>query len=317
MKILIVGGAGYIGGLLTDYLNYKGHKVKVFDKLIYEERFLKPVEFIYGDIRDTDSVLKAAQDCDVVVWLAALVGDPACSVDNQLTEELNYKAPMAFLRKKPKNLYMIQASTCSVYGAQEGLLNELSEVRPLSTYASTKLRTEAPILDEGGCVFRLGTVFGMGDTHSRMRMDLVVNVLTMKAVKYGEITVNGGEQWRPIIAVKDIANYVVEMVERKPNDLFVLSKENVSIKNLGTQVASIIPNTKINYIEMSFQDARNYRVDNSKALNYFHYKPNITVEMEVNIMKDIISENRLKNPEEDIYNNGLVIKKLYGNSINT
>ena len=82
-------------------------------------------------------------------------------------------------------------STCSVYGAQDGILNEDSDTSPLSSYATTKLNAEKYILDNGGTVFRLGTVFGVGDSYSRIRMDLVVNVLTMKAVKYGKINING------------------------------------------------------------------------------------------------------------------------------
>ncbi len=108
------------------------------------------------------------------------------------------------------NKHLVFMSTCSVYGAQEGLLNEESKTNPLSSYAATKLKSEEHILAKGGTIFRLGTVFGLGDTYSRLRMDLVVNVLTMKAIKDGEITINGGEQWRPIIAVKDIAEYVTE-----------------------------------------------------------------------------------------------------------
>jgi len=137
---------------------------------------------------------------------------------------------------------------------------------------------------------------------------LVVNVLTMKAIKDGEITINGGEQWRPIIAVKDIAEYVVEACKEKYQGIFILSKENVIIKELGERIVKLIPDTKINYTEISFQDARNYKVDNSKSLKTFKYKAKVTVEDEVLEMLKIFKENRVKNPEDKVYHNGAYLK---------
>lgn len=307
-KVLVVGGSGYIGGLTCDYLIRDGFDVTVFDNLLYENRFLKEINFINGDIRDTEKIYKVSKDFDVIVLMAALVGDPACSVDQTLTEEINFKSIKNFCDVVLPNKHLIFMSTCSVYGAQEGLLNEESKTNPLSSYASTKLSSEKYILEKGGTVFRLGTVFGLGDTYSRLRMDLVVNVLTMKAVKENEITINGGEQWRPIIAVKDIAEYVTEACKEKYSGIFILAKENVIIKELGERVSKIIPNTKINYTEISFQDARNYRVDNTKSLKTFKYKPQVTVEDEVKRMLEIFKENRVQNPEDKVYHNGAFLK---------
>jgi nucleoside-diphosphate-sugar epimerase len=236
--------------------------------------------------------------------MAALVGDPACSVDPLLTESINYKAIKDFCEVVSPSKHIVFMSTCSVYGAQDGLLNEESGTNPLSSYASTKLMAEKYVLEKNGTVFRLGTVFGLGDTYSRIRMDLVVNVLTMKAVKNGEITINGGEQWRPIIAVKDIAGYVTEACEKKYAGIYVLAKENVIIRELGEKIANLVPNTKINYTEISFQDARNYRVDNAKSLSTFEYKPSVTVEDEVARMITLFEDNRIQNPEDRVYNNG-------------
>lgn len=307
-KILLVGGAGYIGGLTCDYLRDAGMEVTVYDNLLYEKRFLKDIPFIYGDIRDTEKLYQTSKNFDVIVLMAALVGDPACSVDHKLTEDINYKAIKDFCEVVSPNKHLIFMSTCSVYGAQDGILDETSATNPLSSYASTKLKAEEHVLAKGGTIFRLGTVFGLGDTYSRLRMDLVVNVITMKAVKDGEISINGGDQWRPIIAVKDIAGYVTEACLEEYEGIFVLSKENVIIRELGERVASMIPNTKINYTEISFQDARNYKVSNEKSLNTFKYKPNVTVEEEVNRMVKMFKENRVENPEDKIYHNGAFLK---------
>lgn len=307
-KVLVCGGAGYIGGLTCDFLIRDGFDVTVYDNLLYENRFLKDIPFIYGDIRDTEKLYETSKDFDVIVLMSALVGDPACSIDQSLTEEINYKAIKNFCDVVLPNKHLVFMSTCSVYGAQEGLLNEESQTNPLSSYASTKLASEKYILQKGGTVFRLGTVFGLGDTYSRLRMDLVVNVLTMRAVKENEITINGGEQWRPIIAVKDIAEYVTEACIEKYSGVFVLAKENVIIKELGERVAKLIPNTKINYTEISFQDARNYRVDNTKSLNTFKYQPQITVEDEVMRMVKMFKEQRVQNPEDNVYHNGAFLR---------
>jgi nucleoside-diphosphate-sugar epimerase len=307
-KVLVCGGAGYIGGLTCDCLIRDGFDVTVYDNLLYENRFLKEIPFIYGDIRDTEKLYNVSKDFDVVVLMAALVGDPACSVDPSLTEEINFKSIKNFCDGVLPNKHLIFMSTCSVYGAQEGLLNEESETNPLSSYASTKLAAEKYILEKGGTVFRLGTVFGLGDTYSRLRMDLVVNVLTMKSVKDNEITINGGEQWRPIISVRDIAEYITEACKEKYRGIFVLSKENVIIKELGEKVAKLVPGTKINYTEISFQDARNYRVDNAKSLKTFKYKPQVTVEDEVKRMLKMFKENRVQNPEDKVYHNGAFLK---------
>ena len=309
-KILVVGGSGYIGGLTTDTLIRNGHDVTVYDNLLYENRYLKDIKFINGDIRDTLKLARVSEDFDVVVLMAALVGDPACSVDQELTEEINYEAIKNACKSIPIDKHIVFMSTCSVYGAQDGILDESSETNPLSSYASTKLKSEKYVLKRGGTIFRLGTVFGLGDTYSRLRMDLVVNVLTMRALKYGKITINGGEQWRPIIAVIDIAEYITEACEQEYDGIYVLSKENVVIKELGERVAKLIPGTEINYTEISFQDARNYRVDNAKSLNTFTYQPQITVEHEVVRMVRMFEESRIKDPEDLVYHNGGYLTEL-------
>lgn len=307
-KVLVVGGAGYIGGLTCDYLVGNNFSVTVYDNLLYENRFLKEIPFVYGDIRDTEKLYEVSKDFDVIVLMAALVGDPACSVDPLLTEEINHKAIEDFCNIVLPGKHLIFMSTCSVYGAQDGLLNEESPTNPLSSYASTKLKSEKHILKKGGTIFRLGTVFGLGDTYSRIRMDLVVNVLTMKAVKSGSITINGGEQWRPIIAVEDIAAYVTEACFKKQKGIFNLSKENVIIRELGERVSALIPGTEVKYTDISFQDARNYRVDNSKSLKAFKYRPAISVEDEVKKMVKLFKENRIENPEDKLYHNGAYLK---------
>jgi nucleoside-diphosphate-sugar epimerase len=135
MKVLVVGGAGYVGGAVTDILGETGHKFRVYDALLYEESYRKPVDFVYGDIRDTKNLSPHLKWADAVVWLAALVGDGACALHPDVTLEIN-QSSVEWLTKNFKGR-IIFLSTCSVYGAQDGTLNEESAVKPLSVYAST------------------------------------------------------------------------------------------------------------------------------------------------------------------------------------
>jgi nucleoside-diphosphate-sugar epimerase len=305
-NILVVGGAGYIGGVLTDILMAKRYTVTVFDRLLYEDRFLKNVPFIFGDIRDTDQLVAIHAKYDTIIWLAALVGDGACAQDPELTYEVNYHALKRFLDKT--NRKIIYPSTCSVYGAQEGILTEQSPTNPLSVYADTKLLGEKLVLQKGGLAFRLGTLFGVGDNYSRLRLDLVVNVLTYKALADKKITVFGGEQWRPVLAVSDVAEYFAEAVTRDYNDVFNLSKSNIRVKDLAGIYKNIIPDLAVEIVDSKFEDLRNYQVSTEKSDKNFIFKPKVSIESEVHRMMDLLRERRIKNPLDPIYYNTHFVK---------
>ena len=196
LKILIAGGAGYLGGYLTDLLIKNGCEVTVYDNLLYEDRYLKPANFIYGDVRDSKKLLSIINGFDAVVWLAAIVGDGACAVEPYYTRAINVDS-VKWLAENYKGK-IIFTSTCSVYGFNNNLIDETSELIPLSLYAETKVAAEKLIINQhkNYLIFRLGTLFGVGDDHSRLRFDLVVNSLTMKAARGEVLKVFGGGQWR-------------------------------------------------------------------------------------------------------------------------
>ena len=312
MNILVVGGAGYIGGYATDQLmKLPEANVAVYDNLLYEERFLKPVKFYHGDIRDTKKLANIANNYDVVILAAALVGDPACSVDPNLTEDINYTAIKNICSQLDPKVHVIFMSTCSVYGAQDGILDENSGTNPLSSYAATKLRAEKYVTDRGGTIFRLGTVYGLGDSFSRIRLDLVVNILTLKAVTEKKITLNGGDQWRPLISVRDIAGYLKEACITRMNGTYILCSENITIRNLGLHVAGILQNnTEITYEDISFQDARNYRVSADNSNKVFKFRCEHTLLSEVTRMANVFKDGRIKNPNCITYNNGKFLSDL-------
>ncbi len=307
-KVLIVGGAGYIGGYATDYLIEKGYDVCVYDNLVYETRYLKDVKFIYGDIRDTDDVIVAARDYDIVILMAALVGDPACAVDVNLTDEINHVAIKNICNRLDKTKHVIFLSTCSVYGAQLDILDEDSPTNPLSAYASTKLQSEKYVTERNGTIFRLGTVYGLGDRFSRIRLDLVVNVLAMKAVYDKKINIFGGEQWRPLICVKDIAGYIEESINRNIRGTYILSDGNYTMKALGELMKDIFPDIDLKLTDITFEDARNYRVMNKKSSSTFKYIPLYNIRTEVLKMKKVFEEHRIADISEDTYHNGNFIK---------
>lgn len=310
-KILIVGGAGYIGGYATDYLTEKGYEVCIYDNLIYETRYLKDVKFVYGDIRDTENVIITARDYDVVILMAALVGDPACAVDVNLTDEINHMAIKNICKRLDKTKHIIFLSTCSVYGAQLDILDEDSPTNPLSAYALTKLQAEKYVTERNGTIFRLGTVYGMGDTYSRIRLDLVVNVLAMKAVYDKKINIFGGEQWRPLICVKDIAGYIEESIKRNIRGTYILSEGNYRMSTLGELMKDLFPEIELTLTDISFEDARNYRVMTKKTSSNFHYIPLHNIKTEVLKMKKIFEEQRISDINDEIYHNGNFIKNKW------
>ena len=193
-KILILGGAGYIGGYLTDLLAQNGYEVAVYDNLLYETRFLKNIKFIYGDVRDHEKLSSIINDFNIIIALAAIVGDEACAISPAVTRAVNVDS-IKWLADNFKGK-IIFASSCSVYGANNYIMDEAADLNPLSLYAETKIESENIILNSpngnGHLIFRFGTIFGAGDAYSRLRFDLVVNTLTMKAAVSEPLKIFGG-----------------------------------------------------------------------------------------------------------------------------
>tara|TARA_R110000765_G_scaffold426455_1_gene542142 strand:+ start:540 stop:1544 length:1005 start_codon:yes stop_codon:yes gene_type:complete len=312
MKILVVGGAGYIGGCTVDSLinNKNGHEVTVYDNLMYERMYLKPINFIAGDIRDEELYTSIVHKYDAVVWLAAIVGDGACNVKPSLTKEINYDC-VKRLADCGYQGKIVFTSTCSVYGANNDLIDEYAEPNPLSLYASTKLQAERCLtteFDEHGSldnvlIFRLGTLFGLSDMHSRLRLDLVVNVLTKKAVKGEDLTVFGGEQWRPLLHVKDVAGAIAYGLDNDIKGLYNLSYDNFTILDLAKEIQETVENSvKILESDMSFEDMRNYKVV-SDAYRAHGWSPKWTLKDGISELESIMKEGRVRDTENPVYSN--------------
>lgn len=302
-KVLVVGGAGYVGGWLTDEAIKAGHEVRVLDNLTYEDSYLKNVEFIFGDVLDYSLVQKNLLWADTVVWLAALVGDPACAINPSLTKKINVDSVKNLVENFDGRV--VFPSTCSVYGAQNGLLTEDSKVGPLSLYAASKLEAENILLKSNvtPLIFRLGTLFGISDTYARLRVDLVLNVLTIRAVLEGAMSVFGGEQFRPLLHVRDVATAVTPHLIDSVSGVYNLSTENVTILELAQRIQKIVSKVKIEQTEISFQDARNYRVSTEKVNDALKFMPRYTIEDGIQEVANAITEKRIKDVGNPKFNN--------------
>ena len=300
MNILIVGGAGYVGGGIVDKLK-KHHQVTVYDSLIYEESYRKDVNFVYGDVRDQSKLLKLLKSNDAVIWLAALVGDGACAINPELTFEINSDSVKFLAANFKKRIVFL--STCSVYGAQDGILNEDSSINPLSEYASSKVQAEEYLKGSNSIIFRLGTLFGISDEFSRIRLDLVVNILVTKALTEGKLTVFGGEQWRPLLHVNDVANAIEQTIDSETNGIFNLHYKNFKIIDIAEAIVNKVDSAIIETTPMKFQDARNYQVSSEKLLSETGFKAEIDLNTGINEIYDLIANNRIKNVNHKRYSN--------------
>jgi nucleoside-diphosphate-sugar epimerase len=314
----VIGGAGYIGSALLPKLLDQGHQVRLLDLMFFGESPIAQVlshpklELIEGDFRHVESVLRCIHDVDTVVHLGAIVGDPACSLDESLTIDVNLSATrmVADVSKDAGVERFIFASTCSVYGACDETLDEHSMVKPVSLYGRTKLASERVLMsmaDErfAPTLIRFATIYGFS---GRTRFDLVVNLLAAKAKIDGEITVHGGNQWRPFVHVDDAARAVAMAVDA-PSELVAnqilnvgSNDQNYTIQQIAELVRDQVVSAKIITSEDAV-DIRNYRVDFSKIRNELGFEPQWTVESGIHQVLEAIAEGNVTDYRDPRYSN--------------
>jgi len=308
VNVLVVGGAGYVGGDIVDK-HKENHSVTVYDSLINEESYRKYVKFVYGDIRDHEKLLELLNSNDAVIWLAALVGDGACAINPELTFQINSESVKFLAENFKKRIVFL--STCSVYGAQEGMLDESSSINPLSEYASSKVQAEEYLQNSNAIIFRLGTLFGISDEFSRIRLDLVVNILVTKALSEGKLTVFGGDQWRPLLHVNDVANAINHTLENEVTGVFNLHYKNFKIIDIANKIIEKVPTATIETTPMKFQDARNYQVSSEKLFNETGFRAQVDLSTGIDEVYQLISSRRIKDVNHIRYSNQNFLEK-YG-----
>ena len=321
-KILISGGAGYIGSVLARLVLRAGYRVIVMDNLRFggeaivdllnDENF----EFIKGDNRNIEDLKKAVQGVDYVAHLAAIVGDPACAKEPELARETNLEASKQFY--KIANDAGVQrfvfASTCSNYGKMKdasAFVNEESELAPVSLYAETKVAVEQFLLSQdknNTCkptILRFSTVYGLS---SRIRFDLTVNEFTKELALGRELVVFGEQFWRPYCHVLDLAR-AVQLVfesdtEKVAFDVFNVgdTNENYQKQMLVNEISKQLPDAKIKYVKKN-EDPRDYRVNFDKIKNTLGYKITMRVPDGIAQIIKIINDGFLNNPDDAKYKN--------------
>ena len=324
-KVLVVGGAGYLGSVLCRKLLQAGYKVRVLDLLLFGEEPLVELktdpnfELIPGDLRDISTVTKALENIEAVIHLAAIVGDPASKNEPLHTIETNYLATLMLAQacKYHQINRFIFASTCSVYGQADGILDETSPLNPVSLYARSKIESEKAILNltDGNfspTILRMSTLHGLSP---RMRFDLVVNIFAMKAATENKITLFGGDQWRPLLHVEDAAEAYIKClrtpIEEMLGEVFNVGSEeqNVQIKKLGEMVKNLFPQTSLiispkETIEGK-DDPRNYQVSFTKIQNKLKFTATKGISHSLQEIYQAVSRGEIANVKDQKYYNSV------------
>ena len=282
MKVLITGGAGYLGSNLTRHLLEAGYTVTVLDNLMYDQvtllhLFSNPkFQFELGDVRDKKLLQDLVGLNDVIIPLAAIVGMPACKANPELTVAVNYQQVADIVEVLRDDQKLILPNTNSQYGSSDSIITEESPFNPLSLYAKTKCDAENTMLANGnGVSLRLATVFGVSP---RMRTDLLVNDFVYKSVVDGYLVLFEAHFKRNYIHVQDIARtfqFIIENYEKCKGQAFNvgLSTANLSKLELAEKIKSHIPSLVIKQDDFKEDfDKRNYIVSNEK-LEALGWKP--------------------------------------------
>ncbi|MHB8647466.1 MAG: NAD-dependent epimerase/dehydratase family protein [Thermomicrobiales bacterium] len=323
--VLVTGAAGYIGSILVRRLLDLGYRIRVLDRLMYGDDAIRDLlshphlELVVADFRDRMVVARAVQGVSAIVHLGAIVGDPACAIDEDFTIGTNFEATriIANAAKQAGVHRMIFGSTCSVYGASDAMLDETSPLNPVSLYANTKIAAERALLnmqdaDFAPVIMRFATAYG----HSyRPRYDLAVNVMTAKAVKEGQITIHGGDQWRPFVHVDDIARALVlaleAPIEMVAGETFNVGsdEQNHQLKEVGEIIQRLVPHAAVLTNDL-VTDKRNYYVHFTKIRETLGFTPTHTLEASIVEMKDALDTGEVLDYRDRRYNNHQFLSQI-------
>lgn len=322
MKILISGGAGYVGSTLVPLLLHAGHRVRVLDCLTHGGSSLLSVwsdpafEFRYADIRDRPAVKSALLGMEAVIHLAAIVGDPACARDPDLARAVNLDASLSLIQdsRRAGIERFVFASTCSNYGRMKDAnhyVDEESELSPVSLYAETKVAVEKALLATGSgeawspTPLRFATIFG---TSPRMRFDLTVNEFTLEMLVKKRLVVFGEQFWRPYIHVRDAAR-AIKLVLESPGAKVAGRVFNVGATDQNFQKQQLVelirphaPDAVVEFVHKS-EDPRDYRVSFSRISEQLGFQTTRTVAEGIAEVVRLVRENVIIDFENPRYRN--------------
>jgi nucleoside-diphosphate-sugar epimerase len=322
-RVLVTGGAGYIGSVLTRILLSKGYKVRVIDNLSFGgesliDIFLNPnFEFVKGDIRNEQGVLCALNGVNSVCHLAAIVGDPACRMFSEDARKINWDASVKLFELCEKNAInkFVFASTCSNYGKTKDenkyYIDEDSELCPVSLYAELKVQYEDYLLNKKKnsaicrTVLRYSTVYGASP---RLRFDLTVNEFTRDAAIKKQLTIFGEHFWRPYCHVHDLARAAVLALGSENvnvnNQVFNVgdTSENYTKQMLVNEIRKVVKDVDVNFVQQT-EDPRDYRVDFAKIQKQLGFEITRRVPDGVKELYSLISSGLISEPYSKKYCN--------------
>ena len=313
-KVLVTGGAGYVGAVLVPKLLAKGHQVKVIDLYMYGDDVLDSVRDnprlvqVKGDIRDGNLLAKEIAGYDTVIHLACISNDPSYELNPGLGKSINYDAFLTLVdvSKKAGVKNFIYASSSSVYGVKN--VPEVTEdlpLEPLTDYSKYKALCEEVLLKEAAdnfivTIIRPSTVCGYSP---RLRLDLTVNILTNHAVNKGAITVFGGEQMRPNLHIADMTDFYVFLLglpdAKIHMKIYNVGYENYKVKEIAEMVRKLI-NPAIPVKVTPTDDNRSYQVSSKKVKKELGYAPKHSIEDAILDLKKAFKDGKVPNPLTDV-----------------
>jgi nucleoside-diphosphate-sugar epimerase len=310
-SVFITGGAGYVGAVLVPKLLNKGYKVTVIDLMIYGEDVLpnhENLNKIKGDIRDIELMKKSIPGHDAVIHLACISNDPSFELNPDLGKSINLDPfePMVQIAKENGVKRFIYASSSSVYGIkEEPNVTEDMELLPLTDYSKFKAQCEEILKKYDSDEFvtvtvRPSTVCGYSP---RLRLDLVVNILTNLAINKGQITVFGGDQLRPNIHIEDMTDVYLMLLEiesdKIQNKIFNAGYQNFKVKEIAQMVKNVIGD-QVEVITTPTDDNRSYHVSSEKIKKELGFTPKHSVEDAIQDLKDAFDAGKIPNSLDDI-----------------
>ena len=319
-KILVTGGAGYVGSALVPSLLKRGYEVVVYDLYLYGDVFnnLKNprLKEIKGDIRDAERLIHAGRGADQLIHLACISNDPSFDLNPALGKSINYDAFFNVLQTTERNRIkrLIYASSASVYGVREGEMRETVEPRPITDYARYKYECEkllhhSPI---NHVIIRPATICGYAP---RRRLDVVVNILTINALVNKKIQIFGGSQKRPNLNIKDMVG-AYQLVLAAPDSLvsgeiFNIGHSNLPVLEIARMVKKVLADKKIKLEQVDTQDIRSYHLNTKRMIDILKFRPRYSVAEAIMSLKRAHNKNlftdALNNP---LYHNIKMMRQI-------
>ncbi len=303
-KILVIGGQGYIGSVLCeDLIKKKTYQIISIDNKIYNQKIFtninkkKNYKNYNLSISEKKKIFNIAKNCDFVIFLASVVGDPITKKYPSISTKINEKFTLSLLKvlSKTKIKKLIYVSTCSNYGISKKIVNEKSPLRPLSVYAKNKVMIEKFLLKEKKnfkypiIILRFATAFGWS---SRMRFDLTINEFVRNFVLKENFDLYDPFTWRPYCHVKDFSRIIYKVINNKQKiktDVFNVGSNfnNFTKQQIVNKIKKYLKKPMITLVNKSKVDMRNYKVDFSKLKKFYNIYPKYSVEYGI---KEIISK---------------------------